>query len=221
MSQHLARPLRYTLVAAAGLIVGGLASVIVLGRNGQTGGRAEIPVAEVPQATPAPAATNNPMAAIEARLRALEAHETVPQALGTPDAAAPANDPPVFLSEPEQTRRAQQDHQVWIDRYQGEGSDPSWAGDATKSIGADLTQLSSTLGMSVVRVDCKTTMCEAVLEWPTMKSAFESTSEIIQHSYKENCATEFFHPLADDPSKPYRGTVYFDCEKVRTESAAR
>jgi hypothetical protein len=212
----------HALTSGAGVAVGVIAAFLVLSRTD----RKAAPAPSVDTRVEVAAHSPEPGDALrignmEERLRALEARSSAapPAPMASASSAAIAQSAP--MSEDERAEHARQDHQRWVDRYQGEGADPSWAPSAARSISSELGRIGGKMGnATVVQTTCKTTMCAAELEWPTMEAAFKSGAGIVEHMYEMPCARELRHPPADDPSKPYRATLYFDCESSRAQGTS-
>ena len=66
-------------------------------------------------------------------------------------------------------------------------------------------------------VDCRSTSCEATLEWPSAGTAKESLHAITTAMYELPCGTGLRLPEQSDPGSRYRASVVFDCSEVRAK----
>jgi len=102
-----------------------------------------------------------------------------------------------------------------LDKHSRQPRDAAWAESASGLLHEDFEKIGGELGFKVVNVDCRTTSCVGLLEWPTYRQAVESYLAIVGSRYALNCATGISLPEPDDPSAPYQGSVIFQCKKSR------
>ncbi|HEY1693368.1 MAG TPA: hypothetical protein VGG39_14475 [Polyangiaceae bacterium] len=150
------------------------------------------------------------VADLESRLRALE-ERVPPEAPAGPSAVVPSAG-----TQEEAERASTLAHERWVDRFRGEGADPSWAPSAQASLQSELHDLGEQVGARVQAVECRTTLCAAEVEWSSFAAVGRSSAELVQHGYTENCAKTIYTPPPDDPTAPYHATLFFDCEQFRT-----
>jgi hypothetical protein len=150
-------------------------------------------------------------AELERRLSELEAL----QERGAPDSNEPRADstPP---PDPEVIERELEERQgALLAKHESEPPDPSWAPQAISAFDQDLADLAKEREVRAVRVDCRTTSCTAVLEWPNYEAAQRENGEIAMHGYKVNCRRHIYVPAPEDRAAPYQATAIFDCSPVR------
>lgn len=147
---------------------------------------------------------------LRARLDRLEA-QPAPLATATASAAQPLD-----LSGQEQEARRSKDG--WTRRFQQEGVDPNWAPAAAAMMREDLQTLSAQLGAEVESVQCRTTVCEIDLQWPSVGALGNAPSALAQGRYRLNCTRTVFNLPAEDPNAPYKATLFLDCEQFRAQS---
>ncbi|MCI0667404.1 MAG: hypothetical protein L0Y43_05045 [Methylococcaceae bacterium] len=102
--------------------------------------------------------------------------------------------------------------------FDQEPIDPRWATPTSDSFMTDIEDLASKHEFVAVQTDCRSTLCAAVVEWPTYGDAVQQFAELLHHSYQVNCVR---HTVLPEPSEdynfdaPYRATVIFDCAELR------
>jgi hypothetical protein len=146
----------------------------------------------------------------------LEAQNQAPSASGALSAAPPP--PPVTTEERRRQVAARIEHAVSAHRQ--DPPDPSWGPSAAASFRTDLEQIATSDGFRVKSIDCRTTQCLAVVEWPSFAQAREQGGDLAHFPYAVNCAR---HVLQIPPQRldvPSETTIAFDCTEARTSGTA-
>jgi hypothetical protein len=100
-------------------------------------------------------------------------------------------------------------------QFEIESTDTAWAHTASRDLQQGLQRLGDEHGYTTKSVDCRTTLCRALLEWPTYADAQRSWKAVLHESYEPNCATEVYVPPPNTADGPYEATVIFDCTEAR------
>ncbi len=213
------RPAVWLVFSAAGVALVVTMSIVVSNRQTSHEGSfsslaGELPAAAVPAiALPGVVTVDSDprVDGFDQRLRALEARLAgqAASAEGGPSSL------PSHLSLEQEAVAARKAHVTDVDRFSHESEDPRWAPRATQTLRSNLSDLAPALGARATSVSCRTTMCAADLEWPSFSEANRGINEMVKHAYALNCARSIFRPPPEDPSQPYRVTMYVDCEQAR------
>ncbi len=140
--------------------------------------------------------------ALRTRMGQIEAREH-----STPTASQPP--PPVNV---EESRRIHEDEErEALDRHARESIDAQWSARAVQSLESDLEQLQVRAHGRAVRVDCRTTMCVATMEWPTHTEAVANYAHLLHGDYEVNCTRSILLHEPDDPTRPYQARLVFRC----------
>jgi hypothetical protein len=167
-----------------------------------------------PQVEQVPENNDLRVRAVEQRLLQLEARvQSTGQYAAPPTRPKSPREPP---SPEQQLSRDRTIHDRWVNRFTREGVDPKWAKETSEALASDLRAAGQGSSFSVERVDCRTTMCSAMLEWPSYGAVPTSARRIMDASYEVGCAKHLFVPPPDNgASSEYRAELYFDCEIAR------
>ncbi len=163
---------------------------------------------------PSGAVDQERMAALESRIRALEAQPPAGEAASAPKPEPSPDDGRLEQQKMDEMLRA---------RYEGEHSDPEWAIGAASSIRDRLNDIAKRGTFAVGEVDCKTTMCTAKFKWPSYSAARREFGRVLGLR-KTSCSTEIYVPQPDEAAtiltqggdEPYEATLMLDCENWRT-----
>ena len=112
----------------------------------------------------------------------------------------------------------EQRHVALLKRYSDEGTDSRWSVPAQKAIAANLTTVGANAGFQVGRVECRTTMCTASVEWPSYVTVRKTYAQILHAPLSVACAREVYVPEPDHPDAPYSTTVVLSCEEERVRA---
>jgi hypothetical protein len=126
--------------------------------------------------------------------------------------------PPQDVDPEESRRRTEQHHQDRIAQAKAELVDRAWASSTEASLQADLARFAEdpgAKGMTAVKVECRTTQCLAVMEWPSFEAARGGYGDILHGRYQANCGREVLLPPPANPSARYQATVVYDCTEAR------
>jgi hypothetical protein len=106
-----------------------------------------------------------------------------------------------------------------VQRHASESVDSDWATGAESDFHHDLSSLGEKEHFSLVDLNCRTSLCIAVLQWPSYEAASQY-DVVSSFPYKRNCAITVYVPLPEhgDIQKTYRSRVFFDCAEERTAS---
>jgi hypothetical protein len=172
-----------------------------------------------PASAPAPvaaASSRDEIGALQARLAALEGQRQglappvpVPMAPSTSPSSFPPLDPAAV---------AERDR-AYLEKVQTVAREPvdgTWARAAGASLQADLGTVGKKAHFDVVRVECHTTSCAAVVRWPSFVEAAQNHPHLLHGVYDVNCVREITLVHASDPDKPYEATALFDCTQTRS-----
>jgi len=137
-------------------------------------------------------------------------------------APAPSTAPPSAADEPPPTDelgalriRHREEHEERLSRHREEAIDAAWARPTETALAADLEDLGHTSLFSVVRVDCRTTSCAAVLEWASYGDSIGRSLLPVTHFYSVNCARAIYLPEPENERARYQATLTFDCNDLR------
>ncbi|MBI4704447.1 MAG: hypothetical protein HY744_25370 [Deltaproteobacteria bacterium] len=155
---------------------------------------------------PPPSAADGELAALRRRLARLEASQR-PADVGESSRRE--------VKEPDLDEIVAK-HEQALQEHAASPVDAAWAPRASPLARAHM-EAGAALGQyRVVRVDCRTTTCIGVVEWPSYADATAQYGELLHQDYSDfNCAREITLPPPQDPAAPYQGTVVFDCTELR------
>ena len=152
-----------------------------------------------------------PVAALEARIAALETQVQPPEPAADAE-PEPFPERPTDEEESRQTRAVRDEQQRAFD---AEGYDPAWSTTARSEFSQDLEALAQDKNYRVLNVDCKTTLCKATVEWPSYGEVTNTASDLLYADYRNNCTKMVFAPTPTNRADPYQGTVMYDCTSSR------
>src|SRR5580704_11568871 len=75
-----------------------------------------------------------------------------------------------------------------------------------------------TSGAQVRSVECRTTLCSIVLEWPGYAAAHDAIKPAIEHAYSLNCERNIFVPPPDREAQllqPYTWEMILNCSSTK------
>jgi hypothetical protein len=126
----------------------------------------------------------------------------------TPTATAPPD--------PEESRAAhRREHEAVLERFSHEPFDPRWSQQSREKFEHDLGALAEQNHFKLLSVDCRTTLCQASLEWPDAGAAHSSLMNMVTAVYGLNCVKRIALDDVRDPASPLRGSLVFDCDDLR------
>jgi hypothetical protein len=164
-------------------------------------------------------AQSEALTVMQQRLNNLERSVAAPTADSTRSprlAEVPASEQ-VHLTSPEEERRqviALRDTE--LKAFEVEGYDPAWSTSTRTAFQQDLKALSGDKNYQIKSVECKTTLCRAVVHWNSYDEVRSTAGELMHAMYRTNCTKTLFAPRPEDPKAPYDGTVMYDCTSLRT-----
>lgn len=130
------------------------------------------------------------------------------------DTEAPAPPPP---SPEESRKRALELQDTNQRRLDAESVDPEWAPAAKAALEDKLAQIGTRANFSVSQIECKTSLCQASLQWPSYKEASAHWMAALVANYGKKCQTSVTVPRPSDIDAPYEGRVFFDCTEERAQ----
>jgi hypothetical protein len=158
------------------------------------------------QAAPAQRADYRWASALDQRLQALEAAQ---QQKPAPPVSDPG--PPPDPIEPPSTREIEEQHQERIRAHQAEALDPGWSRTTSTALTADFKRNAGT-GFKATAVDCRSTTCSVVLEWPSRELALAEWRRALMQPTRANCGRTIVVP--ERPASvtgPIQVTMIMDC----------
>jgi len=206
--------------AAAGAVCGVVASyafVLTQTRHAPTPPEhvASRPASPQIVTVPVPATTREvDLRPIEERLARLEDASRPLMHQDTPPAEPPDPSPTAYMDR--ERERGQQAASSREEEHNREERDPIWSARANADFGSDLAGLGASHQLRVESVDCRSRSCFAYVNWPTFREARASTSDLLHHDYRQNCARLVYLPPPENPDVPYRARVDFNCTNLRT-----
>ena len=152
--------------------------------------------------------------ALRSRVAQLEAHaaaSAAPSATSAESSPArePNPDPEVHRAELRAERDASEK------AHSEEARDPAWSARQDSVMTEALKPRQTTGGFSMLRVDCRTTLCRAELEWPSFESAQKKYSEALALPVP-GCTSQILLDPPANPDLPYRAAAMYDCTENRT-----
>lgn len=99
-----------------------------------------------------------------------------------------------------------------LEAHQAEPVDPGWGPRAQRELTGDLEEVSQGSPAQLVEVDCRTSSCVALLEWPNYHVAFDSYRYFLMQPYHVNCQRTIAVPPPRDADQPYRAHMFMNCE---------
>ena len=98
-----------------------------------------------------------------------------------------------------------------IQKHWAEPVDSSWSASTTPSLRTGLETLAKDSKFTVKEVDCRSTSCIAVFDWPRYSDALSEYGKIAHARLDVNCSRGITLPDVQDKSQPLQATMYFDC----------
>jgi hypothetical protein len=144
------------------------------------------------------------LALLERRLAEVERRRLAATAPGAP--APPAESSP---------RR----YEEQLRAHGNEPTDPRWAAPTAAAIESDLQVLARKASFKVTGVDCRSQLCTAELEWPSLAVAAEEQATLAHHPYRANCSRTLVLPEAPsdgEGSGPVKARLLFECASWRS-----
>jgi hypothetical protein len=161
------------------------------------------------------------LADVQRRLANLERSVTASTASeSAANVAAPASGAAQVPPSPEQERQeviAQRDNQMRA--FEAEHYDPVWSTSTKTAFRKDLEAIAANKNYKLESVDCKTTLCRAVVRGSSYDEVQTGTGELLHAMYRTNCSRTLFLPKPEDPNAPYEGTIVYDCTSLRAGDA--
>jgi hypothetical protein len=142
-----------------------------------------------------------------ARLAGLEQRLNELERQGAPQARPPEPSP----------AEAQQRFEARVRRQQAEPVDPSWAKSTNSLLQADVLKQATGKSFRLNRVDCRTTLCSAELEWPSTEEADREYLSLVHFPYKANCGRTLVLPDPASVKGALHAQLLFDCESWRAD----
>jgi len=106
---------------------------------------------------------------------------------------------------------AQKRHDDAIAAHWQEPTDDRWAPEMTQTLRRELTELTRKGEFSVVRVDCRSESCVAIIEWPNYQRAMKNWNLVLQVPRSAPCGVEAALQDPIDPKARYQTSVFFKC----------
>jgi hypothetical protein len=172
---------------------------------------------------PAPPATAPATVFVPATVARAAESATLPSPAPS-DAPAPRAlepPPPAPVDIDEEMRQAGQfherHHEALLRSHANEPKDARWAAGVEPKLAADLAKAAERGKFSIVGVDCRTTSCVGVMEWPSYAEAVRGYGAAMRQAYRVNCAQEILLPPPPNPQARYQASMIFDCESWRAD----
>lgn len=153
--------------------------------------------------------------AVLARLGQLEQQLLAKSVQGAPEPAGA--ELPRFPSAEEASADAIARQREQLANHEKDPVDPTWSRAATAAFEKDFATIATTTSARLLRMDCRTTSCLAVVGWPSYGEALAHGAELAHHEYGINCSRHVVSPPPADPALPYESTVAFECTSARAE----
>jgi hypothetical protein len=141
-----------------------------------------------------------------------------------PDAAGAEAPTPASVRPPpvpaDMDRQVEESIDEIVQKHAAESVDSNWAAGTNSDFRHDLSSLGEKQGFALRSLDCRTTLCVAVLEWSSYEIAREY-NDVSLFPYKHNCAITIYVPQPEhgDFKRAYQGKVLFDCSEERAAAA--
>jgi hypothetical protein len=144
--------------------------------------------------------------ALDQRLHALEVaqQEKPPTPVTDPGPAPEAVEPP-------SAREIEEQHEERVRAHRAEALDPGWARTTSTALAADFKRNAGT-GFNATSVDCRSTTCSVVLEWPSREQALSEWRRALMQPTRANCGRAIVVP--ERPASvtgPIQATLIMDC----------
>lgn len=95
-------------------------------------------------------------------------------------------------------------------------ADPSWAPQASRSLGESLAKIGAQQGFVAQETTCKTTWCRATLEWQNYAEACATGLSLSEATFPGfNCVQRIHLKAPEDPNARYTANLYLDCAAQR------
>lgn len=140
--------------------------------------------------------------ALEARVQALEAAQAEEE---------PAREPDYESLEPPSQREVEAQHEARIHAHRSEDVDPAWARETSAAFSADFERSEGT-HFHVADVECRSTSCSVVVEWPSREVALAEWRRALMQPTRANCGRSIVVPeQPEGASGAIRATLLYDC----------
>jgi hypothetical protein len=106
-------------------------------------------------------------------------------------------------------------HHTAIDQHYQEPRDPKWERKTEAKLGEDLRAFATQRHFELDEVDCRARSCVATVEFPSYNDAQAGWKALLFHGNLAGCGTEITLDEAQDPTAPYRTTIFYDCAMAR------
>jgi len=142
----------------------------------------------------------------------------------TPSASAPGTAELPITRSAQSSSSEQERHIVIAERdkqiraFEAESYDPAWSTIAKSAFQQDLDAITVNKDYKVKSLDCKTTLCRAVVSWASYDEAQSAAGHFMHAMYHTNCAKTLYAPKPEDPNAPYEGTIIYDCTSLRARN---
>jgi hypothetical protein len=110
-------------------------------------------------------------------------------------------------------RRAQFQEEIAF--HSQDSTDFDWAGSVETDIQGDLDDLTEETDIRVQKVECRTTSCIAVLQWPSYAEAQQTFRRFLALPHAGECGSKLILPEVESQREgdPVEATVLFQCER--------
>lgn len=198
---------------AAGAVSGTAVSVVVSQAAGQT--RRPVPardenaapgrVTDRPQSeASALGSLRDDLSRMNRRVRQLESSGLA----DVPSAPPPEAPPASFYHER---------HDRAIRQHDAEPVDRAWGPQTTEVVRVDLEKLAPRGQFQLMNVDCRTTTCAAVVQWPSREAAIAGYPWLLQLPVRANCERSIVLPEPTSGNGDVQATLLLDCNGWRAD----
>ena len=99
-------------------------------------------------------------------------------------------------------------YEAAIDAHDRAPKDPAWARTAEAKLTDDLHEIAKG-AFEIEKVDCRTSSCKAVLDWPSYGAAVNGFMDVMHLTNRLNCRREMHLAPPSNPTERYPGTAIF------------
>jgi hypothetical protein len=170
---------------------------------------AAAPRVEAARPAEAPRAADDPrVSALERRMLGVQQQLEAREAREAPSAAPKVEEPPEEVRA-EKQHEAEAAHEAVLALHRKEPRDERWARAQESTLGSQLAQTATALGVEVMGVDCRTQSCVARLRWADMATARGQLSTLLDDTARVGCARRIQFP--ETGAVPYEAEMYLEC----------
>lgn len=114
-------------------------------------------------------------------------------------------------AEPPSQREVEAQHDARVQAHRAEELNPRWARDTSAAFTTDFQRADGT-NFKVADVECRSTTCSVVLEWPSRETALAEWRRALMQPTRANCGRSIVVPEQPAGAEgPVRATLLLDC----------